>query len=174
MYEILKSNRRTITNGTSRGLATLAYALALSLITVAVPALATLDQNESSVNNDMTHFKAAKHRKLPYGSNNRTTQVHELTIDENTIRQYADGDGHIYAVTWKGISQPDLSVLLGDHFTEYLIQAEVGALARGGRGPRRIQTNGVVVETSGHMRALRGIAYIPSKLPAGINAGDLQ
>ena len=174
MFEIPMISGRLSTNGLPRHFTTLVYALAIALFAQATPALATLDQNESSINNDITHMKAAKHRKLPYGGNGGTSHVHELTIDENTIRQYADADGHIYAITWKGISQPDLSVLLGDHFTEYAIQAKVGALARGGRGPRRIQTNGVVVETSGHMRALRGIAYIPKQLPAGINAGDLQ
>ena len=52
-----------------------------------MPAFATLDQNESSVAKDMTHFKSGIRRQLPVAGINSASHVHENKIDDNTVRQ---------------------------------------------------------------------------------------
>jgi hypothetical protein len=107
-------------------------------------------------------------------------RVHEITQDGNQIREYSSSDGKVFAVSWRGPTQPDLSILLGTYFQEYqesLTQKErtSGRTAqRRGRSARILRSKNLVVERSGHMRDVRGKAYLPDRLPKGFHSSDIQ
>jgi hypothetical protein len=77
----------------------------------------------------------------------------------------------VFAVAWSGGAAPDLPTLLGAFHDEYRAAASVRPALR---GPRRVETARIVVETWGHQRDLHGRAWIPSLVPAGVTLDDLQ
>lgn len=106
---------------------------------------------------------------------------HLIRQDGMEIREYAIPDGTVFAVTWRGPAQPDLSVLLGNYFDEY--QERVSQLERSnngrtaqrrGRSSRVIRSKNMVIEHSGHMRDVRGKAYLPKLMPNGVRPEDLH
>ncbi|MGZ3697718.1 MAG: DUF2844 domain-containing protein [Bdellovibrionota bacterium] len=101
--------------------------------------------------------------------------IHELTLPEGqTVREYVDASGTVFAVTWQGATQPDLSLLPGDHFQEF----QNAQSAEPPPGPRRpsatTRSGNLVVVRSGHMRDLRGKAYLETELPRNLRAKDLR
>jgi hypothetical protein len=130
---------------------------------------ASLGQNMSSIQVDARGIRA-KIKKL---SSQKLFQVYLMTCEMNEIRQYVDHQGVVFAVTWRGLNHPDLSNLLGDFFKDYsAADAEVsGSRAQ---SVKRISTEQFVVEKSGHMGALRGKAYLPSSVPAGVRIDSLN
>ena len=65
---------------------------------------------------------------------------------------------------------PDLRQVLGSYFDRYV----EAAAQRKARGPVTIEQPGLVVQSSGHMRAFVGKAYIPEALPPGVSADSIQ
>lgn len=88
------------------------------------------------------------------------------------VREYISERGVVFALTWEGPVMPDLKALLGAHFDAMV--AESARLPRAGRSQLAIDTAAVVINSSGHMRAFEGSAWIPAELPAGFNPGDLR
>ncbi len=95
-----------------------------------------------------------------------------MTTPSNTVTQFANKDGTIFAVKWRGITNPDLSVILGDHFTEYQ-NIRDKTIRAPGRKPLKVNGTKFVVVHSGHMRDLQGFAYEIDLFPAGVTPGDL-
>ncbi|MBC8738516.1 DUF2844 domain-containing protein [Paraburkholderia sp. UCT31] len=98
-----------------------------------------------------------------------TTQTSQLANDV-TVTEYVDGSGKVFAVTWRGPVLPNLQTLLGTYFPEYVNAPS----SHNGRGFRSADTGDLVVQSSGHMRAFTGAAYLKSLMPAGVSAADLQ
>lgn len=136
---------------------------------------AALGGTEASVVSDSLAF----HGAVREAAQRDGYTIHEIAAPNgppNTrIVEYTLPDGTVFAVVWQGISQPDLSVLLGSYFNEYKSAAlpSKSRLQRG-RGLRSIRTEHIVVEKFGHMRDLRGIAYLPEQLPEGFRLEALQ
>lgn len=101
--------------------------------------------------------------------------VREINSGSVAVREYLTKDGTVFGVAWKGRSHPDLSSLLGSYYSEYQEMASRrDSKARGRGGRKTVQGAHVVVEKFGHMRALRGRAYVPSLLPAGVNPNEIK
>lgn len=100
--------------------------------------------------------------------------IHEINAASGLrVREYANRDGIVFAVTWAGAVQPDLQQLLQGSFAEY--NQLRSALTRPGlRRVLRIVAADLVVETSGHLRAYSGRAYLPAFIPAGASVADLR
>ena len=99
--------------------------------------------------------------------------VHQIATKAGiTVKEYASADGVVYGVSWRGPVMPDLSQLLGSYFAEF--QRAAAAQAPYRRRHIMVHTQKLVVETSGHMRDLRGRAYLPALLPAGANAAMVE
>lgn len=99
-------------------------------------------------------------------------QVHERVLDTGTVvREYADATGRVFAVSWRGPLQPDLRALLGEHFAR--LQAAASAPRRDHRA-LLLREAGLVIESTGRMRALAGRAWLPALLPAGVALEDVQ
>ena len=88
-----------------------------------------------------------------------------------TVNEYLSPNGTVFAASWRGPRPPDLSQLFGSYFGEYQTAA---AAPHAQRGHLLVQTEDLVVETGGHMRDLRGRAYLPALLPSGVSADEIQ
>lgn len=138
--------------------------LAGALLCLPLVAAATLGEAEASIQADQMRM-AGVHRQAAA----LAVQVHTLTTaDGSTIREFAAPGGRVFAVIWNTRYKPRLDQLLGAHFAAY---AEAGrALQRrpGVRHGARVQQGDLVVESSAHLNAHVGRAYLRSLLPTGV------
>jgi hypothetical protein len=100
--------------------------------------------------------------------------IQEITNDSGMrVREYLARDGVVFAVTWSGPVVPNLKSLLGAHFDSYR-QALAASKQPGVRRSLRTASPDLVVESSGHMRAYGGRAYLPRLIPAGTSLADIR
>ena len=143
--------------------------LCLSVL-ISARASAALGDRESSVESDRKILQATA--KATAASADASYTVHEMDSNGNTIREYVTTDGVVFAVTWQGIKRPDLSVLMGAYYSEYN-SADQKREKSVGRQPVSVKTTNVVVRNAGHMRDIRGRAFVPNLVPAGVNVESL-
>jgi hypothetical protein len=98
--------------------------------------------------------------------------THEISYSGQILREYVANSGVVFAVTWKGITHPDLSLLLGNYYDE-ISSALDAPVKHGGARTHRLQSTNVVIEKGGHMRAVQGRAYIPALIPEGVHLEDI-
>ena len=96
-----------------------------------------------------------------------------LTSDANTIREFVDNQGVIFAIAWQGLDPPDLSVILGSYYSGYQA-ADKATPKKHGRRNRSVKRENLIVETWGAMRTLHGRAYDPSLIPAGVSLNEIK
>jgi hypothetical protein len=132
-------------------------------------AQAALGDAEAAVGSDQQKLRASRDQR----TSKQGYSIHELVSDMHTVREFIGHDGTVFAVSWQGNIRPDLKTLLGNYFSDYSALDEARPRMQG-RRPVTIRTDKIVVMKSGHMRDVRGIAYIPSRLPANVNLEDLQ
>jgi len=99
--------------------------------------------------------------------------VHEMTAAASgtMVREYVAPTGLVFGVAWQGSSMPDLRQLLGPYYDQYV---EAAAARRTRRAPVHVELPGLVVQSSGHMRAFTGRAYLPQSLPQGVAAEEVR
>ncbi len=137
--------------------------LGITFMVFALPAVAELGGNVSSIQADQEHMKGTRQvtTKAAYS-------VHEIQAATGArVREFVSPGGTVFAVAWQGPATPDLRQLLGPYFDQY---AQAIQTKRAGRGPVMIRQNGLVVEAGGHMRSFSGRAYLPQMMPPGVAA----
>lgn len=138
------------------------------LAMLAPAAFASLDGNSASVDADALKLGATSvvQNTLP-GFVRK-----DMTLPSQThVREYVDGAGHVFAVSWTGPVPPDLHQLLGDAiFAQYL------GLARSapGRHPVMLESGELVIHAGGAARHFFGQAFLPGRLPIGVGADAIQ
>jgi len=133
----------------------------------ALPALAALGEDQSSVNSDQVHLKASV-RSVPH----QFYLVQEMQTPSGTrVRQFISPQGTVFAVSWEG-SAPDLEQLLGNYF-ERFVAASRQQPSRRGRGIH-IDDGDLVVDTGGHMRFVVGRAFLRSKTPSQVTSDEMR
>jgi hypothetical protein len=137
--------------------------LALPLSMLPGPAAAVLGEGIAGIQADQLRVAATRRSAVTLDA-----QVHTLTLaDGSTIREYLNADGRVYAVSWNTRAKPRLDQLLGAHFPAY---AEGGRLAMQRRAGVQhqavIEQGDLVVESSAHLNAHIGRAYLRSLLPS--------
>jgi hypothetical protein len=132
--------------------------------------LASLGDGADSIESDRKALDGVA--KATAAASDGSYTVQEMESNGNTIREYLTPDGKVFAVTWRGIKRPDLSVLLGSYFVEYT-SADAKRTKSFGRQPVNIKTSHIVVRNGGHMRDLRGRAFVPNLVPAGVKVETL-
>jgi hypothetical protein len=140
-----------------------------ALLVALVPRLAcaALGEPESSVAGDVQHLKGSI--KSTARSNYR---VHEIQLPSGTVlREFAGVGGNVFAVAWSGPAVPDLRQALGRYFDVYVTAAQA---KQGNRRHLQIEQNEFVMQSSGHMRAFSGRAYLPQALPPGTSADEIR
>lgn len=144
------------------------FCFGLPLVILSYNAHATLGGSVTSVESDRKILSAAK-RATNFRAN---FTVHEMDSRSTVVREYVSPSGTVFAIAWNG-SQPDLSQLLGSYAEQYS-----HALRETKRQPGvrrlRVKAAGVVVETWGHMRNLRGRAYAPALIPSGVSLNEIE
>ncbi len=143
-------------------------ALAAAALGLAVaPAHASLGDKRASIDNDVSRL----HARLK-STASTTYTVHELTGDGGMVtREYANGAGTVFAVSWQGPVRPDLKTLFGGYFPRF--QADVDGHGRA-RRPLRADDIDFVVRTGGHPGAMWGFAVLPDQVPQGFSLEALQ
>jgi hypothetical protein len=131
-------------------------------------ASATLGEPEITVQTDVAQLRAS----IKSSQDRASYRVHEIQLPSGTmLREFVAPDGTVFAVAWNGPTKPDLRQALGRYFDTY-VSAPKPKYAD--RKHMNIQQGDLVVQGSGHMRALSGRAYLASAIPSGVNLGDLQ
>ena len=151
------------------GMKALAILIAFSITFASSATFAALGQGVDSIEKDRAIVSGQK--ALPHVHALYT--VHEIPSTASTVKEYVSTEGKVFAVTWKGVTQPALGPLLGDYWNDYQKAEKNTPKVRGKRFARAVQGNKVVVETQGHMRAMRGLAYAPELVPGGVNIHEL-
>jgi hypothetical protein len=142
--------------------------LSLALLLISEPSFATLGKKVESIESDRASIKAVQ----KVSSKTDLYTVHEMDDAGVSIKEFASSDGTVFAVSWRGIRKPDLSVLLGDFYQEYdSVASQQEKLVS--RRPTTVRTANVVVRKGGHMRDIRGKAFVPSLIPSGVNIEEL-
>lgn len=100
-------------------------------------------------------------------------RVHEIQMTAGTVlREFAGTEGTVFAVAWSGPRIPNLRQALGRYFDAYVSTAQGGHA--GGRTHFEIRQSDWVMQSSGHMRAFQGRAYLPQSLPAGLSLDAIR
>ena len=147
-----------------------ALRLLLVIFAFCLPAMAALGGDLNSVQDDAAHMKATVkiQQKEAYA-------VHEIADQNKTVvREYVSPDGRVFGVAWQGLFMPDLHQLLGSYLQQYSAAVEQEHAKGPGRRPLSIHQPGLVVETSGRMRAYYGRAYVPDMVPQGVKAEEVR
>jgi len=146
--------------------ALLPTALAVATAALTATAAASLGGDEATVASDNAvlegRIKVARVQRFA---------VHEIAAPSGTVvREFVSPSGKVFAVAWSGPTMPDLRQVLGPYFDTY-----VAAVAqRKAKGPVNVVLPGLVVQSSGHMRAFAGKAYLPDAVPAGVASEEIK
>ena len=140
--------------------------LGILILAAASRADAALGAIEASVEIDRARMEATRQAV----STGRLT-IHELKTAGSTVREFVSPAGIVFGVAWQGSALPDLRQLLGAYFDRYVAAA---ASRQTHRAPLVIELPGLVVHSSGHMRAFAGQAYVPQNLPPGVSVEDIR
>jgi hypothetical protein len=145
--------------------ALMCVALAIGLAPHA--ARAALGEPESTATGDAQQLKGDI-KSTPHAA----YRLHEIQLPSGTVlREYAAPGGNVFAVAWSGPTIPNLKQALGSYFDVYMSAAKA---QRTGRRHLQIQQSGFVMESSGHMRAFEGRAYLPQALPVGTALDEIR
>jgi hypothetical protein len=138
------------------------------LLAMPFPARAVLGDTAASVLTDQARMKGTLH-----SVDRRTYVMHEITTTTGAVREFVSPGGAVFGVAWEGQFPPDFEKLLGPYYQQAQ-NATTPQEARRRRGPTVIETQGLVLYQTGHMRSFHGRAYIPQLLPQGVPAGDIH
>lgn len=136
-------------------------------------ARATLGESVNSIETDRKILAAAKVTSKPISTVYANYTVYQLKYDGTSVREYASPSGIVFGIAWNGLVNPDLTQLLGSYTGEY--QEALGRTVRKhGERHLRVESGHMVVEKWGHMRNLKGRAYAPNLIPAGVNIDEIK
>ena len=144
-----------------------ALILTFALIATALPGRAPLGGSVDTVATDQVKLQAK--RAI---TQTREYSIHQISSDDGTlIKEYVTPAGKVFGVSWTGPTIPDLTQLLGSYSAEF--QTAVRAQPRR-RKAGVVHNPDLVVESTGHMRAFYGRAYVNSMLPSGVTAETVK
>jgi len=135
---------------------------------VATPAFAALGGDSTTVQADVARMKGV----LRIASSAAFT-VHEITTESGVVvREYVSPDDKVFAVSWRGPLIPDLRQMLGGYYGQF--QQAANAPHLGGHRHLTIREPGLVVQSSGRMRAFFGRAWAPDLVPQNFSVDDIK
>jgi Protein of unknown function (DUF2844) len=137
-------------------------------VTVAAPAFAALGGDTTSVQADLVKMKGALRMTSTAGYT-----VHEITTPAGTVvREYLSPGDKVFAVSWRGPLIPDLRQMLGDYYGQFAQAASAPHI--GGHSHLAVEQPGLVVQSSGRMRAFFGRAWAPDLVPQNFSVNDIK
>lgn len=150
------------------GLIHVVLAATMAAALIPQPARAALGEPETTIAEDARQLQ---------GSSQATQlanyRVHAIALPSGTIlREFAAPAGTVFAVAWSGPALPNMRQALGQYFDVYAAAAK--ARHGGGHHHFQVRQDGFVMQSSGHMRAFSGRAYLPRALPSGVSVDELH
>ncbi|MGZ3304506.1 MAG: DUF2844 domain-containing protein [Asticcacaulis sp.] len=143
--------------------------ISAALIVFGHPAQASLGARRESIDADRSHLRA-RLKSTAAGS----YTVHELTGDGGAVtREYTNGAGTVFAVSWVGPSRPDLKQLFGDYFDRFQADNRPAGRIRMRRALAAHDLD-FIVNTGGHPGAMWGYAILPGAVPQGFSMDSLR
>jgi hypothetical protein len=130
---------------------------------------AALGKSTDSLASDRKALTTVRSVKKTFSNYN----VQELQSKTKNVREYVSPSGVVFGIAWDGISHPDLTPLLGNYASEHK-KAEANFRRQHGLRHARIKTSNIVVEKWGHMRRVRGRAYVPALIPEGVSVDEIK
>ncbi|MFI5115416.1 MAG: DUF2844 domain-containing protein [Terriglobales bacterium] len=143
--------------------------LSALLLALPLPALAVLGDNAASVLSDQARMKGTL-RSVDHG----TYVMHEITSSGTVVREFVSPAGVVFGVAWEGQFPPDLQQLLGPYYQQAQKAATPPPPPRRRGAPVVIETPGLVMYETGHMRTFHGQAYIPQLVPQGVQVSEIH
>jgi len=144
----------------------LSFCLAAALVMPSL-AFASLGGNIASIQADQVQMKATSR----IASTQANYTVHEIQSSSGTVvREYVAANGTVFGVAWNGPVVPNLRQVLGQYFVPF---TQATKTQQSDHSHLLIQQSNLVVRASGHMRAFRGTAYVPSMLPQGVTTNEI-
>jgi hypothetical protein len=129
-------------------------------------AKAALGQPEASVTADAQTLRGSIK-----STDTGNYRVHLIDLPSGTVlREYATLGGIVFAVAWSGPTIPNLQQSLGNYYASFVKGAQA---SRTGHHQLQIRQDDFVMQSSGHMRAFIGRAYLPQAIPAGVSLQEL-
>jgi len=129
-------------------------------------AKAALGQPEASVTADAQTLRGSIK-----STDTGNYRVHLIDLPSGTVlREYATLGGIVFAVAWSGPTIPNLQQSLGNYYASFVKGAQA---SRTGHHQLQIRQDDFVMQSSGHMRAFTGRAYLPLAIPAGVSLQEL-
>jgi len=148
----------------------------LTVLSLSTPltAFATLGSDQASIEADRTAMAGTANAVV----NAAGYTVQSYTLPSTTvIREYLSGGGTVFAVAWEGPFKPDLRQLLGARQFTAVDDGTRERNREGRRGPLSLRPAGasnLVIQSSGHMRAFVGRAWLTDQLPTGVDADAIR
>ena len=149
--------------------------LSFLVLAVPFPASAVLGDTAASVLSDQARMKGTLR-----SVDKRSYVMHEITSPSGAVvREYVSPQGAVFGVAWEGQFPPDLQQLLGPYYQQAQkahekSQQEGSQQPRPRRGPIIIDTPGLVLYETGHVRSFQGQAYVPQLVPPGVQTSDIR
>ncbi len=139
------------------------------LITLIVSpiAYASLGGDASSINGDLD----AKSSKV-LTTHSAQYSVHELSKKGLRLHEFLGTDGKIFAIAWQGKVHPDLSIVMGSHFSEF--QAALKKLRKNHRRFGMAEVGDLHLEMGGAMGSVHGRVWLSSRIPGGVEKNELK
>jgi Protein of unknown function (DUF2844) len=155
----------------------------LAILVLSLPVWAVLGDSAASVLNDQARMKGTLR-----STDHRTYVLHEITMPSGAkVREFVSPGGAVFGVAWDGQFPPNFQQLLGPYFqqaqqaqqaqreAQEKAASEAGTKpVRGSRGPAVIETTGLVLYQTGHMRSFHGLAYVPQLVPQGVETSAIH
>jgi hypothetical protein len=153
-----------------RGIAIKLCAIVGLVAALAASAFGSLGGNLDSVQSDQARMMATlKSREAA------SYTVHEMKTPAGiVVREYVSAGGRVFGVTWQGPFLPDFRQLLSSYFPLFSAAAQRQRQSHVGRHLLNIQEPGLILESTGHMRAYSGRAYDPALLPEGVRGNEVR
>jgi hypothetical protein len=148
------------------------FCLCILLSSVANVAYAALGEDVSSIEHDRQNLRAQTVPGNSVLNKSGLFSVFVMQINGETIKEFVDGSGLVFAISWHGDVHPRLDSLLGRLFPYFAVQDAL--TPHGRRYPLMpIRTESITVWRGGHLYDFRGLAILNGKLPSGVTQDDL-
>lgn len=146
------------------------FFILMATFTYSNTANAVLGRQEDSINADLKVIAGKHHVAITHND----FKVHEFSNDHLLVREYADNNGTIFAITWKGLNHLDLNSFMGNYFSDFKQASEQAPKLQGRLPYRMLRGSQVVVQQFGHMGAVRGKAWVLDLLPQGVTTDEIK
>ena len=124
---------------------------------------AELGGNVASILSEQKEFNSQLSNEQQSGVN-----VYTQTLPSGiVVQEYLSGNGSIFAVAWSGPSLPNLQILLGGYFKDYLVAIKES------RRSVYLSNENIIIQSSGMMGAFQGFAFLPKQAPVGFTTNNL-